>query len=1439
MGVFSLRLPVSGRDKKSAPISLYLWGAPVVKDIYASYVHSRGILSPSSSSSCYYYYYYYYFPLPLILLIEFSNCSTHTQTHKEAMDSPHPPENNNNNNNNAAPDNSGAMKAEQPAATTGAAQIALKVVNADGAEVFFKIKTTTQLKKLFDAYCKKQGINRQSVRFLFDGTPVDESKTPEDLGMEEEDVIDAMVEQTGGARIVLPFVVVFFFHFIVVKKFCVAKNKEKLNDSCDGLSKQYRHSPISHSVRAAVQQRNLVLVSLALYVVVYENLPVRIMTRVYSREELIALAKVMVQEVSKDSWTAAVTQRILQEPVPSNADELMNRYEEEQANFFTRYEYEKQNGAGSAPAVITDNTVGRAIVQQLQSAVLTYKDKQMEDAVTELATSVEGHMSVLGSSSPAIQAIFQKEQEAHAAGQHSHSHGGHSHGNGETCNHNHGHGAHSHSHGGQPCRHQHGHGGGPMGPGGPPPPLMMAAINSLSAEQKTTMAQVQQKMMRGGSLTDQEKTAMEDIQRHVVAFVQTMQQFMEVQQREREIAGLPPCGFSIELESRVWWLFMENLSFCRKIRGRVHVRCDCTDGRRNNNNKPNNSNKNKCTLKATKEKKLMGDAPYIKPSPTTIYIISLELIVSVEGGMLKRKHRNRFTAQILFVVVDCLFLRCFRIIIIIIIIRFYTPLAVTQYGGHIHMTYIYMNGVRWFVFSFSYQLPAYNTVTSSEVGFLLGCEGRGIIRDRGNDATRGSKERYILSFYRFFFFLLLFFFLSFVVLCCVKQTSLLLLTSHTHTRFLQPFNTAYLGHLLRQGGGGGISNSKMARKTSKKGGKAPPHTGKKKPKSRDPEQHRSAVLPHVQTPSTRSGIHEESEPWIPSVRSSSILSPLHPETRASRDGRRRAVRICRQTQKEELAQHPHWAEEESHGLDTAATTPRHPHPRLRTPTRRSVTEAPPPSPATPSSAGGRRGPPPRLQSPFSKDGAARAERRLLFHTPGEQSAVPSLVPRLSSSSSQFLLSSHTNNSGGTATTTSLGSQGSTVYLMEEQERGDDEEISVARRIDAMQASAASAMRLAHELLTGDDAAPAFADLTTHERRTMLMSRNAEDRMLNEASALDSGMEPAEAGEGMPPSQHGLLSAPLATVLSVATTPISTPRPSSTTTSRPLLFHSATGGNEDEDEDEDEDTLGGTRRGGTATSLYRTSSALDHGPLEPRATTTTAEEEESVLTRGLADFDSMGPLCVRIGVVPLPGSSAASYQSAFLSSLSQQGSEVRKRHRDDAEEEEDDATRNFSRSSASFTPVSSASYGPGPSAPHQSHKGLVTVQYLQPQRFFQLPVPPSSSSSSSSTVSPAAVVGWTGVFPLLQLDVVQGMLENCGVMSASPSIDDVNGAWSGLSGSITAILAPTAQAVGGILFVVREQRIRVAAGVKLVGSVFVYGVCCKYFIKGRVDVAHYF
>lgn len=68
----------------------------------------------------------------------------------------------------------------------------------DGNEVYFKVKRTTKLKKLMDAYCARVGKEPGSVRFLFDGERIQPDATPEQLEMEDEDEIDAMVEQTGG-----------------------------------------------------------------------------------------------------------------------------------------------------------------------------------------------------------------------------------------------------------------------------------------------------------------------------------------------------------------------------------------------------------------------------------------------------------------------------------------------------------------------------------------------------------------------------------------------------------------------------------------------------------------------------------------------------------------------------------------------------------------------------------------------------------------------------------------------------------------------------------------------------------------------------------------------------------------------------------------------------------------------------------------------------------------------------------------------------------------------------------------------------------------------------------------------------------------------------------------------------------------------------------------
>lgn len=52
-------------------------------------------------------------------------------------------------------------------------------VTDNNNEVFFKIKRSTQLKKLMDAFCERQGKQSSSVRFLFDGTRVRPEDTPD------------------------------------------------------------------------------------------------------------------------------------------------------------------------------------------------------------------------------------------------------------------------------------------------------------------------------------------------------------------------------------------------------------------------------------------------------------------------------------------------------------------------------------------------------------------------------------------------------------------------------------------------------------------------------------------------------------------------------------------------------------------------------------------------------------------------------------------------------------------------------------------------------------------------------------------------------------------------------------------------------------------------------------------------------------------------------------------------------------------------------------------------------------------------------------------------------------------------------------------------------------------------------------------------------------
>merc|ERR1711982_266567 len=81
-----------------------------------------------------------------------------------------------------------------------AAHIQLKVKDQQGSEVQFKIKKSTPLRKLMDAYCSRLGLQASQVRFMVDGERIAPDDTAEKLGLEDEDLIDVAMEQTGGSK---------------------------------------------------------------------------------------------------------------------------------------------------------------------------------------------------------------------------------------------------------------------------------------------------------------------------------------------------------------------------------------------------------------------------------------------------------------------------------------------------------------------------------------------------------------------------------------------------------------------------------------------------------------------------------------------------------------------------------------------------------------------------------------------------------------------------------------------------------------------------------------------------------------------------------------------------------------------------------------------------------------------------------------------------------------------------------------------------------------------------------------------------------------------------------------------------------------------------------------------------------------------------------------
>ena len=70
----------------------------------------------------------------------------------------------------------------------------------EGDETVYKVKTTTKLQRLFDAYALRKGIDVGSLRFLLDGERLRGDQTPADVDMEDGDQIDVFEDASPAPK---------------------------------------------------------------------------------------------------------------------------------------------------------------------------------------------------------------------------------------------------------------------------------------------------------------------------------------------------------------------------------------------------------------------------------------------------------------------------------------------------------------------------------------------------------------------------------------------------------------------------------------------------------------------------------------------------------------------------------------------------------------------------------------------------------------------------------------------------------------------------------------------------------------------------------------------------------------------------------------------------------------------------------------------------------------------------------------------------------------------------------------------------------------------------------------------------------------------------------------------------------------------------------------
>ncbi|CAA3026436.1 small ubiquitin-related modifier 2-like [Olea europaea subsp. europaea] len=82
-------------------------------------------------------------------------------------------------------------------------KIKLCIKTQDGDEVYYRVRRDRKIHSLLMAYCKEKNFEYEVMRFVYDGRRLDVKKTPDEIGMEDEDSIDAFTHGSGGGYLTM------------------------------------------------------------------------------------------------------------------------------------------------------------------------------------------------------------------------------------------------------------------------------------------------------------------------------------------------------------------------------------------------------------------------------------------------------------------------------------------------------------------------------------------------------------------------------------------------------------------------------------------------------------------------------------------------------------------------------------------------------------------------------------------------------------------------------------------------------------------------------------------------------------------------------------------------------------------------------------------------------------------------------------------------------------------------------------------------------------------------------------------------------------------------------------------------------------------------------------------------------------------------------------